>query len=474
MVGPNCMGLVNTDPARPAERDVLSGLPSRRPRGALLPERRARDRAARLRATPEPRHLDLRLRRQQGRRLGQRPRAVLGGGSADRRHPALPRELRLARRLRPDRPARRAAQADRGRQVRPLPRGGARRVLAHGRAGRERRRRGRALPAGRGHPHAARSKSSSTSRRCSPTSPSRAARRVAILTNAGGPGHPRRRRLRGAPRPDASLPWPPRRGSALAALLPRGSGPRQSRSTCSPRPRPSTTGARLDTPARRPECGRRARHLHSADRHRSGAMSPGDREGGAAAPDQAGRRDVSGRGGRPEGARDGSRATPSRSAASSRSPERRPTASLAPQAARPRPALSRPERERAREVIRGRARARRRLAASRARPRRCSPPSEFPSRPLRSRGAPRRPSRPHGRSAIPVVLKAVGPSIVHKTEVGGVRLDLADDEARETPPSASFGSASGRPMTEALDPEAGRRGRRGDRGRDVSIRRSAR
>ena len=109
MVGPNCMGLVNTDPAvrlnatfaptYPPEGRVALSSQSGALGLALLDYARA----------AEPRHLDVRLGRQQGRRLGQRPGAVLGRGSADRRDPALPRELRQPGRLLPHRAPRRAA-----------------------------------------------------------------------------------------------------------------------------------------------------------------------------------------------------------------------------------------------------------------------------------------------------------------------------------------------------------------------------
>ena len=105
---------------RPPERDVRSRLSAGGPRRPLLAERRARARHPRLRVQAEPRHLDVRVRRQQGGRLGQRPDPVLGRGPAHRRDPALPGELRQPGPLLADRAPRRAQEADRRRQGRPL------------------------------------------------------------------------------------------------------------------------------------------------------------------------------------------------------------------------------------------------------------------------------------------------------------------------------------------------------------------
>ena len=98
MVGPNCMGLVNTDPRVPSQRDVrFRSIPPRASvalssqSGALGP------RSPRLRLEAQPRHLDVRLGRQQGRRLGQRPHPVLVRGPAHRGDPPVPRELRQSR-----------------------------------------------------------------------------------------------------------------------------------------------------------------------------------------------------------------------------------------------------------------------------------------------------------------------------------------------------------------------------------------
>ena len=107
LIGPNCMGLLNTDPAvrlnatfspvYPPAGNVAMSTQSGALGLAIL------DYARRLRH----RDFELRVRRQQGRRLRQRSDSVLGGRSADRRHPALPRELRESSKVQRDCPPRR-------------------------------------------------------------------------------------------------------------------------------------------------------------------------------------------------------------------------------------------------------------------------------------------------------------------------------------------------------------------------------
>ena len=58
MVGPNCMGLLNTDPRFRLDATVRAGLSAGGPRGPLLAERSPRPRPARLRRLAQPRHLD--------------------------------------------------------------------------------------------------------------------------------------------------------------------------------------------------------------------------------------------------------------------------------------------------------------------------------------------------------------------------------------------------------------------------------
>ncbi len=72
--------------------------------GCRVAVRRCRHRAARARARARPRRLDVRVDGQQGRRLRQRPHAVLGRRSADRRRAALPRVVRQPAQVRAHRP----------------------------------------------------------------------------------------------------------------------------------------------------------------------------------------------------------------------------------------------------------------------------------------------------------------------------------------------------------------------------------
>ena len=79
---------------------------------------------------------------------------VLGRRSAHRRHPAVRRELRQSAQVRRDRAPRRPDQADRRGEGRALGCRRARRLVAHRRAGDERRARRGAAPGGRRDPHA--------------------------------------------------------------------------------------------------------------------------------------------------------------------------------------------------------------------------------------------------------------------------------------------------------------------------------
>ena len=78
LIGPNCMGLINTDPAVSAERDVRAGASGVRAPGVSHAERGAGHRHPRLCQAPASRHLDVRVGRQQGGRVGQRPHPVPG------------------------------------------------------------------------------------------------------------------------------------------------------------------------------------------------------------------------------------------------------------------------------------------------------------------------------------------------------------------------------------------------------------
>ena len=189
------------------------------PEGASRSRRRAARSArhSRPRLEAEPRHLDLRLGRQQGGRLGQRPDPVLGRGPAHRRHPALPRELRQSAQFARDRAPRRrskpivAVKAGRSRA-------GARAASSHTGALAESDRVVDALLRQAGVIRTGTLEELFDVATLLANQPVPKGRRVAIVTNAGGPGHPGGRRLRGA-RPRAA-PALRRTAAALRAFLP--------------------------------------------------------------------------------------------------------------------------------------------------------------------------------------------------------------------------------------------------------------
>ena len=85
MVGPNCMGLLNTDPAVTLNASFSPMFPREGQHRALVAERRAGPRDSRARRRPRGRALSVCQRRQQGRRLGQRSAGVLGNRPAHAR-----------------------------------------------------------------------------------------------------------------------------------------------------------------------------------------------------------------------------------------------------------------------------------------------------------------------------------------------------------------------------------------------------
>ena len=152
MVGPNCMGLLN---ASPAVRLNASFSPIFPPPGhvGLSSQSGALGLAIlALAAEPRRRALDVRQRRQQGRRLEQRSARVLGRGRGDARHPAVSRVVRKPAPLRAAGAPHRPHQADRRREggahARRIARGG----QPHRGARRERRRRRRAVSSVRRDP----------------------------------------------------------------------------------------------------------------------------------------------------------------------------------------------------------------------------------------------------------------------------------------------------------------------------------
>ena len=118
MVGPNCMGLLNADPSVRLNASFSPIFPPPRTHRPALAERRDRHRHPRAGDRTAARPVDLRQRRQQGRRLRQRPARILGAGSVDARPPALPRVVRQSPPLRTAGPPHRPHETDRRREVR--------------------------------------------------------------------------------------------------------------------------------------------------------------------------------------------------------------------------------------------------------------------------------------------------------------------------------------------------------------------
>ncbi len=138
MIGPNCMGVVNTNPGSRDERHVRA-VPPRRGTGRLrLAIRWPRHRSARALGRARPGHLHVRLAREQGRPEQQRPPPVLGGGSRDRRDPPVSRVVREPAQVRAARASSVAAQADHRRQERSEHGRRTRYLIAHGRSRRAR------------------------------------------------------------------------------------------------------------------------------------------------------------------------------------------------------------------------------------------------------------------------------------------------------------------------------------------------
>ena len=155
------------------ERDVRAARVPGRADRVLVAVGRARPRAARARRGARARPVGLRLDRQQGRRLLQRPARVVGGRPGHRPRPALPRVVRQPAQVRAHRPAARPREAGARDEERPLarrPEGGR---LAHRRARRLGHRRRRRLPPGGRDPRRHALRRCSTSPRCSRASPSR-------------------------------------------------------------------------------------------------------------------------------------------------------------------------------------------------------------------------------------------------------------------------------------------------------------
>ena len=198
------------------------------------------------------RPLRLRLDRQQGGRLVERPARVVGGR---RRRPTLvllylesfgnPRKFGRAR------APRRAREADPRDEERARRRRRAGGELAHGRARRLRRRRRRALPPGGRAPRATRSRSCSTPPRCSRRQPLPRGPARRRAHERGRARHPLRRRLRGG-RPRAAGARPTRR-APRSRDAPPGRGERREpgrHARLARPPRPTRRRSRSCSPTR--------------------------------------------------------------------------------------------------------------------------------------------------------------------------------------------------------------------------------
>ena len=176
LVGPNCLGVINTGPSVRLNATFAPSFPPDRADRLPVAERRAGTGGRRSRARPRARPLLLRVQRQQGGHLRQRPPPVLGAGRRDRPDRALPRVVREPEEVRSARAPSRSHASRSSRS-----RAGARRrghgPPAHTRARcRGVRRDGRrALPPGRRDPRRHACRSSSTWPSCSTPNRSRAA-----------------------------------------------------------------------------------------------------------------------------------------------------------------------------------------------------------------------------------------------------------------------------------------------------------
>jgi GNAT superfamily N-acetyltransferase/predicted CoA-binding protein len=100
LVGPNCLGVLNTLDAVRLKRDVRPWSAAHRTNRLRLAERRLRDRGAGTRRAPGPGPVDLRVDWRQGRPLGQRLPALRGARSGQGARAPLPRVARESASLR--------------------------------------------------------------------------------------------------------------------------------------------------------------------------------------------------------------------------------------------------------------------------------------------------------------------------------------------------------------------------------------
>ena len=159
LIGPNCMGLVNTDPAFALNATFSPVYP---PVGKVAMSTQSGALGIAILDYARRHNIGISSFVSVGNKIdvsGNDLIQVLVGRSPDGRHPALPRKFRKPEEVQRDRATRRAHEAHRRGQVRAFVRRRPRRVVAYGRAGCQRRRRRRAVRAGRchqdGHPRRA-------------------------------------------------------------------------------------------------------------------------------------------------------------------------------------------------------------------------------------------------------------------------------------------------------------------------------
>ena len=242
LVGPNCLGVLNTAPAVRMNATFAPGRPPAGTDRLRLAERRLRHRRARAVRAARPRALVVRLDGRQGRPVGQRLPALLGAGPGHRRRAAVPRVAGQPAALRPDRAAADGLQARHRGQERTDGRGTASGVVAHRRAaGGLRGHRRRALRPRRRDPRRDARRAARRRRAArAPAAARRQSRRDRDQRRRPGDRLRRRVRRRRPARRAAAGRHPP--GPARAAAA--GGGAWRTPSTCSPPRRAATSAAR--------------------------------------------------------------------------------------------------------------------------------------------------------------------------------------------------------------------------------------
>ncbi len=149
MIGPNCMGIINTDPGVELNATFSPVYP---PAGRVAFSTQSGALGLAILDYVKKLNLGISTFASIGNKAdvsGNDLIQYLGGRRAHRRHPAVPRELRQSQEVRTDCPARRTQEADRRGEGRTVHGGSACRILAH-RGARDERRAGRHAPAAGG------------------------------------------------------------------------------------------------------------------------------------------------------------------------------------------------------------------------------------------------------------------------------------------------------------------------------------